>query len=67
MSTLRSNGDFCLSLLLLKLVSWDKNSNNLTIVSFKALKEISATSHTVLSYFSLAKDTGGLTFVLLKI
>ncbi len=54
--TLRLNENFCLSLLLLKLVSWDKNSNTLTMVSFKALEEISTTSHTVLRYFSLARD-----------
>ncbi len=65
--TLRLNGDFCLSLLLLKLVSWDKNSNTLTMVSIKALKEISTTSHTVLRFFFLAKDSGGLTFVSSKV
>ncbi len=60
---LRLNGNFCLSLLFLKLVFWDKNSNNLTMVSFKALEEISATSHTVLRFFSYTKDSRTLTFV----
>ncbi len=64
--TLRLNGDFCLNLLLLKLVSWDKNSNTLTMVSFQALKKISTTSHTVLRFFSLATDIGSLTFVWFK-
>ncbi len=56
--TLRLHGNFCLSLLLLKLVSCDKNSNTLKMVSFKALEEISTTSHTVLRFFSLARDSG---------
>ncbi len=50
--TLRLNGNFCLSLLLLKLVSWDTNSNTLTMVSFKALEEISTTLHIMLRFFS---------------
>ncbi len=37
------------------------------MVSFKALEEISTTSHIVLRFFSLPKDTGGLTFVSSKV
>ncbi len=36
------------------------------MVSIGALKEISATSHTVLRFLFLAKDSGGLTFVSCK-